>query len=90
MQRVAGLERFVQNMVWLPTWQEARGIFRALGVSHKDSASNVIHALEEGRELTCLYELIFEALLDAANGDAILKTAVAEKVIGHDDLARCR
>ena len=63
MQRVGGVERFVDNMVWLPTWHEARSILLNLGVSLERTVAQVMPALEDERELLCLYNLIYEALL---------------------------
>lgn len=62
MQHVGGLERFRKNMVWLPTWHEAREILRNLGIPDSEVAQHSAKAILNGEELTCLYKLIVEAL----------------------------
>jgi hypothetical protein len=60
MERVGGVERFKAIMTWLPTWTDARGILRSLGVSDKEVQEQLVYsgALVDGTELLKLYELI--------------------------------
>ena len=58
MQHVGGVARFRDNMVWLPTWHEAREILHQLGVPAAEVASLTTEAILQGDELTCLYRLI--------------------------------
>ena len=62
MQHVGGLERFRNNMVWLPTWHDAREILRDLGIPDSEVAQHSAKAMCNGEELTCLYNLILKAL----------------------------
>ena len=62
MQHVGGIERFRSNMVWLPTWHEAREILHQLGIPEAEVAELSARAMLSGEELTCLYRLILEAL----------------------------
>ena len=67
MQHVGGVERFRDNMVWLPTWHESRGILRKLGVPDTEVAHLSAEAILQGEELTCLYRLIQEKFTGRAN-----------------------
>ena len=62
MQHVGGAERFAENMVWLPTWNEARDIVRELGIPDKDVAVVAAEGILRDEELTSLYRLILETL----------------------------
>ena len=66
MQHVGGVQRFRDNMVWLPTWYEAREILYQLGVPDTEVAHHSAEAILQGQELTSLYRLI----LDKFNGRA--------------------
>ena len=60
MQHVGGVARFRDNMVWLPTWHEAREILRQMGVPDAEVARLSTEAILQDDELTCLYRLILE------------------------------
>ena len=67
MQHVGGVERFRNNMVWLPTWHKAREILRNLSVPDAEVARLSAEAILQGDELTCLYELILEVFTGRAD-----------------------
>lgn len=64
IDRVGGLQRFKDIMLWLPTWHDCRMLLRAMGVDDAEIANHLAksHALEQRRELTAMYELILEQL----------------------------
>jgi hypothetical protein len=68
MQHVGGIARFRDNMVWLPTWYDARGILRGLGVADAEVARIAADGVLQGDELTRIYELILETLSDTVVG----------------------
>ena len=51
--------------------------------------AHVMPAFEEGRELICLYELIFETLFDAKVIQAVLDLVKLEKRYGHGNYQPC-
>jgi hypothetical protein len=64
MKQAGGVERFKQIMLWLPTWYDARELLRSLGVSDAEVSAGLHsqRAIETGRELICLYEMIADRL----------------------------
>ena len=67
MQHVGGVERFTENMVWLPTWDEARDIVRELGIPNENVAAVASEGILRDEELTSLYRLILETLRKSGN-----------------------
>ncbi len=65
MDRVGGVERFKQIMIWLPTYEDARRILRNLGVSDVEVADELFRrrAIQRGSERESLYEMILDELL---------------------------
>lgn len=68
MKIAGGEERFVKIMTWLPVWEDCRRILAYLQVSNADVARRISdrHAIEDGIERLCLYELILERMRDQA------------------------
>jgi hypothetical protein len=71
MNRIGGVERFKEVMLWLPTWHDARELLRILGVSDEEVAVRLqgCKALENRNELLVLYEMIAESLPGAGVED---------------------
>ncbi|MEO8271375.1 MAG: hypothetical protein ABI557_16760 [Aureliella sp.] len=69
MRLLGGLERFKENMIWLPTWDDIRSILTDLGLTD-DFVGNHIQetrAIEFGKERLVLYELAVATLERNAN-----------------------
>jgi hypothetical protein len=64
MNQAGGVERFKEIMLWLPTWHDARNILQSFSVSDQEVAVELRErrAIEDGRELLVLYDLIAEHL----------------------------
>lgn len=64
MKAVGGVDRFKEMMTWLPTWEEAREILRALGVPDQEVFDNLAkkRAIENGSERLTLYRMIASSL----------------------------
>lgn len=64
MQQVGGVERFRREMVWLPTWHDARKILRQLNVTDCEVQARVMDsaAIANQNELKTLYQIIEEKL----------------------------
>ena len=64
MDRVGGVQRFKQIMLWLPTYEDARGVLRDLGISDAEVADELHRrrAVQQGVERTVLYEMILQEL----------------------------
>ena len=64
MRQAGGVERFKEIMTWLPTWHDAREILRDFGIADEELAAKLHErrAIEDGRELIVLYELILDRL----------------------------
>jgi len=62
LKLAGGVDGFRRQMLWLPTWDQARGILRQAGVSDRCQQERLIerNAVAEGCELQCLYEWIAE------------------------------
>ena len=69
MERVGGLERFRNDMVWLPTWEDARVILSRLGVSNSKVVNQLTttSSIENLTELDTLYSLILERLVESGD-----------------------
>ena len=72
MRAVGGVQRFKEIMLWLPTWDDLRGVLRDFGVSDVDVASFLRErkAIESGQERLALYELVESCLAKAATTPA--------------------
>ena len=64
MKTVGGVDRFKEIMIWLPTWDDARGILRSLHVPHARVLEHLLQerAIENGSERLALYQLIAASL----------------------------
>ena len=73
MRAVAGVERFQEIMLWLPTWDDLREVLRDFGVSDVDVASFLVEqsAIESGQERLALYELVESFLSSGVTPPAI-------------------
>lgn len=60
MSLAGGLARFRETMLWLPTWEDCRGVLGDLNVADNEVAEHLAAAgaIETGRERIALYELI--------------------------------
>ena len=72
MRAVGGVERFKEIMLWLPTWDDLRGVIHRFGVSDVDVACFLRErkAIESGQELLALYELVESCLVKAVTTPA--------------------
>ena len=72
MRAVGGVQRFKGIMLWLPTWDDLRGVLRGFEVSDVDVASFLRErkAIESGQERLALYELAESCLAKAATTPA--------------------
>lgn len=72
MQIVGGLERFQEQMVWLPDWSQARSILESVGVDSREAQRRLLESSEflQGDELNVLYRLIHEQLSRQATTSA--------------------
>jgi hypothetical protein len=66
VDRLGGLEAFKRSLVWLPTWEDAREILRALGVDDEEVELELVRksAVARGEERLALYEMIAQQLSD--------------------------
>jgi hypothetical protein len=80
MRLAGGVTRFMEIMLWLPTWHDARDILRSLGVSDEEVATELQErrAIERQQELIVLYEIIAESLR-RRNGAARREVAASSK-----------
>ena len=62
LKLAGGLESFRSQMLWLPTWDQAREVPRQAGFSDDQQQTRLIEcdAIAGGCELECLYEWIAE------------------------------
>lgn len=68
-----GPDRFGDVMVWLPTWDQARAVLRAAGVSDAQQQRRLVecNAIADGQELEVLYEWIAERFGGGLQGHRI-------------------
>ena len=64
MRDMGGEKRFQECMLWLPTWEDARGLLQDMNVSDREVAEMLMNekALDAGNERLALYGLLLERL----------------------------
>ena len=55
-----GIDSFIQKLIWLPTWDQAREILRQCGMDDAQQQEYLTEkdSINQGSELTDLYDLI--------------------------------
>ncbi|MEO1528751.1 MAG: hypothetical protein AAFX06_25300 [Planctomycetota bacterium] len=68
MRLLGGVDRFTERMVWLPTWEDLRGILRDLGIADATVVEDLSNrgSFDSGTERLALYHLLVAHLRPAS------------------------